>query len=233
MEAHVRIDEGVKRGPRHKQRYWSRTPKGQAVVRKLPTDPTERAQLLAHAAQRYAEGETLQAIASDLQCSDTAVRSFLLDEVGPEYLTIQTQGLLAKVSNADSDIDAAVVARDALMLAGAREKARFARMDLERRRPHLYGPKQEITQTITPVLHIHVDADPQQLGRDVTPHVSEHNHQLSTNAAHVTQRVTPRDAREQHIAYLASLSLDQLQALVRAARALPAPASTGGDASPA
>jgi hypothetical protein len=78
-----------------------------------------------------------------------------------------TDALITRVAEADSQLDEAV---DTCGIARAREHMKYSRMDLERRRPKLYGPKQEIQtdskitvvvqrQTPQPVVGETVDAE--------------------------------------------------------------------------
>ncbi len=156
---HVRIDEGIKRGPR-KPGPLPGLPQRGSSNPILPVDSNQRNAMLAQAVTRYANGERLQDIADDLNCSREAIRVWMLDECPDQYRSAQTQGLLAKVAMADEAIEDAVTARDLVALAGARERARFSRMDLERRRSSLYGPKQEINVTVQPILNIAVVQNP-------------------------------------------------------------------------
>jgi hypothetical protein len=91
---------------------------------------------------RIKNGEGLRSIGKSLGLSQEGVRKWLLREVGPEYHEMQTDGLLERVVHADKLLEAA---RDPVDIARAREMARFARMDLERRRPHLYGQRTHVT----------------------------------------------------------------------------------------
>jgi hypothetical protein len=70
---------------------------------------------------------------------------------GSDHTLLVTQSLTSRIANADDRLE---TADNALDLARAREMARNARLDLERRRSSLYGQKQEITHNVTPVLVI-------------------------------------------------------------------------------
>jgi hypothetical protein len=94
------------------------------------------------ALERIKAGEGLRSIGKSLGLSQEGVRKWLLREVGPEYAEMQTDGLIQRVVDADRKLEAA---SDAVDIARAREMARFARMDLERRRPHLYGQRTHVT----------------------------------------------------------------------------------------
>lgn len=91
---------------------------------------------------RIRKGEGLRSIGKSLGLSQEGVRKWLLREVGPEYQEVQTDGLLQRVVDADRMLEDA---DDAVDIARAREIARFARMDLERRRPNLYGQRSHVT----------------------------------------------------------------------------------------
>ena len=87
--------------------------------------------------QLYA-GKSLRDIATQLGVSRQAIHAWMLREAGEKYQEAITAALVARVAEADEKLDTAA---DAVDIARAREQARFARMDLERRRPHLYGQR--------------------------------------------------------------------------------------------
>lgn len=86
-------------------------------------------------------GVGLRAIGAALGLTDMGVRKWLLREVPAEFQELQTEGLIERVVEADRML---AEATDPVCIARAREIARFARMDLERRRPRLYGAKVEL-----------------------------------------------------------------------------------------
>lgn len=90
--------------------------------------------------QRYRKGESMLTIAAEsLVCARTLYR-WMLTTLGPEaYYEIQTECLLNRVADADVML---MQAQDSCQVARAREIARFARFDLERRRPEQWGQKQ-------------------------------------------------------------------------------------------
>jgi hypothetical protein len=92
--------------------------------------------------QRIRKGEGLRSIGESLGMSHEGVRKWLFREVGVEYHEIQTEGLIERVVYADKRLEEA---DDPVDIARAREMAKFARMDLERRRPGLYGQKTHVT----------------------------------------------------------------------------------------
>ena len=92
---------------------------------------------------RYQSGESLQVLAAESSVSVRTIYRWLLSELGEEsYRELVTECLVNRIADADVDL---MNSKDSCQIARAREMARFARMDLERRRPQLYGPKQEIT----------------------------------------------------------------------------------------
>jgi hypothetical protein len=92
--------------------------------------------------QRYVAGESIQTIAEDHRVSRRTIYRWMLGAVGDKaYYDMVTQCLVARVSDADHELETAV---DPCHIARARETARYARMDLERRRPALYGQKQQV-----------------------------------------------------------------------------------------
>ncbi len=93
--------------------------------------------------QRYRNGESMLSIAKDSAVKSRQLYNWILNELGPDYDKIQTECLINRIADADQMLEES---RDALQVTRAREIARYARMDFERRRPHLYGPKQEIKQ---------------------------------------------------------------------------------------
>ena len=94
---------------------------------------------------RYRTGESMLSIAQDSPVKARQLYNWILKEVGEEqYRDIQTECLMNRVADADTDL---LKAEDTVQVARAREVARFARFDLERRRPALYGPKQEVNSS--------------------------------------------------------------------------------------
>ena len=114
--------------------------------------------------QRYLNGESIQSLADDSQHCFRTIYRWLLKEAGPDYESIQTDALISRIADADYELQNA---RDKVSVARAREQGRFARMDFERRRPKLYGPKQEIAvdEKITVIVQRH--PTPQDIVIDV------------------------------------------------------------------
>lgn len=114
-------------------------------------DPESEAQLpvaigseliLPEIVRRYASGESVQTLAAEVGVHRATLYRWMLAGTGDrEYRDLVTHCLVQRVAEADAALAAA---REPCDIARAREQARFARMDLERRRPQLYGPRQEI-----------------------------------------------------------------------------------------
>ena len=118
---------------------------------------SKRDELLPVVVEAYAAGRTsLRKLAVEHGVDPATIYRWLLTAVGDErYRELVTDCLVARIAEADGDLDGAM---SVLEVQKAREKARFARMDFERRRPALYGQKQEVTHQVAPVLHIHTTA---------------------------------------------------------------------------
>jgi lambda repressor-like predicted transcriptional regulator len=101
--------------------------------------------------ERIQRGDSLRTIAADLGVSNVGLRAWLLREDKERYSEVITAALTTRVAEADEGLDAA---DDVISIARAREQARFARMDLERRRPQLYGMRQQVTHDVGPDLAV-------------------------------------------------------------------------------
>lgn len=112
--------------------------------------------------QRYLNGESIQELAQGNRIHTRTLYRWMLTDAGPEYDTIITNCLTNRIADADELLDNA---QDSCQIARAREIAKFARMDFERRRPKLYGPKQEIQQDskITVIVQRQVEKTPLQV----------------------------------------------------------------------
>src|SRR3990167_1006965 len=154
--AHVRIDEGVKRGPR-KPRNKQSAESG----RFLPVLPAEQhLAIVATASERIANGERLADIAQDAGITVQAVSLWLLDEQPEQYRLAQRRGLIRRIVDADHALDSAA---DPLDLARARERARFARWDAERRLPALFGQKQQVDVSVKVSVEHRLESSASQL----------------------------------------------------------------------
>ena len=101
-------------------------------------------------------GVKLAQIAKEIGMSKRALYFWMLGGLGDEkYREVVTQCLIARIADAD---DALEGAGDQVEVAKCREIARFARMDFERRRPMLYGPKAVVAQVSVPGMDLELAA---------------------------------------------------------------------------
>lgn len=102
--------------------------------------PELRQSLLHDLLVRYLQGEMPGAMAREIGATRATLYYALLgDDSVPAELV--TQALTARVAKADEMLEQA---KGPAEISRAREMARFARMDLERRRPSLYGQQKRI-----------------------------------------------------------------------------------------
>jgi transposase-like protein len=167
---HTRIDEGIKRGPRKPRN--KRTSLGQFA----PILPRTQDSIKL-AITEYKQGASLAQLAQKHGVTKQAIYGWLLADLGgPEHDRLVTEALTARIAKADESLD---TADSPLDLARAREQCRWSRMDLERRRPSLYGQKQEVTHNLPngpliniqlsgqSVVHLQQDAAQQSASTDV------------------------------------------------------------------
>lgn len=112
--------------------------------------------------QRYLNGESMLELSKEAKTHSRTLYRWMLTYCGPEYDEIITHCLANRIADADELLQSA---EDRCQVARAREIAKFARMDFERRRPKLYGPKQEIQQdsTITVIVQRQMTPTPLQV----------------------------------------------------------------------
>ena len=94
--------------------------------------------------QRYLNGESMQTIASELGVHRATLYRHMLADTRADHHDIVTHMLVQRISDANQRLENADNACD---IARACEMARFARMDYERRRPALYGQRQQLDVT--------------------------------------------------------------------------------------
>ena len=97
------------------------------------------------AVERYLAGESMEAIARDEPCSLRTLYRYMLKELGPEYYSVQQDILIGRIADADASL---ADADSNWRVAQAQAMGKFARFDLERRHPQLYGPRQAIDQQV-------------------------------------------------------------------------------------
>lgn len=104
---------------------------------------------------RYLAGETMRELALDCRVARRTMYRWFLGGLGDEkYHEVVTQCLVNRIADADEELEDARLSRDPVRVTVARESCRFYRTDLERRRPALYGQKQEVSHTVSPTINI-------------------------------------------------------------------------------
>lgn len=142
-EAHIRIDEGIKRGPRkpHKER---KSIKGRDLMgRVAPTIPIDLDP--ATVILRYLGEERTVDIAASYGVTRPALNMWLLERAEDNWKRAQVGRAIARKEQSEDELDDAT---DPLSLARAREKLRGAQWDLERVCSRIYGIKQELAVTV-------------------------------------------------------------------------------------
>lgn len=152
-------------------------------------------------ATRYAAGESMQALAAEHRVHRSSLYRWLLAAQGDkDYADLVTHCLVQRVAEGDEMLEKAVESSD---IARAREIAKFARMDLERRRPQLYGAKQE---TLAINIAVQIVAFSQ--------HPEEPMVQCLEGTGVMSNLPAPQHvAHQQHLSALAALSPDDLRAM--------------------
>ena len=104
----------------------------------LITEQSEEKPPISDIVQRYLHGESVQDLAKESGLNVRTLYRWMMTECGDQYQSLVTQVLADRIADADQML---LNASDSCQVARAREIARFARMDFERRRPKLYGPQ--------------------------------------------------------------------------------------------
>lgn len=146
-EAHIRIDEGVKRGPRYKHKLPRRSPKADLGTWVIPADLNPDTVI-----ERYLTESTTSQIAAQYGLSRKALVRWLREQRPKQWNQVQVIRALCRIEDAENGIDCAC---DALSLARARESLKAGQWTAERLDSANYG--QQITQTIEVNHHITVD----------------------------------------------------------------------------
>ena len=137
-ESHIRIDEGIKRGPRNKRRSVPRRrDEATGLVQGIPPDldPLE-------VLERYLTEQTTSQIAQSYNLSRKTLVGWLREQAPDRWKQVQIARALCRKDDGDDGIEGAC---DALSLARAREMLKSGQWDLERLDSSNYGPKQEVT----------------------------------------------------------------------------------------
>ncbi len=92
--------------------------------------------------QRYVNGESVRTLAEECAVSRQTIYNWIFSGVGDEHYEHTVSAvMIRRIADADQELETAACMFD---LARAREKMKFTRMDFERRRPKLYGIKQDL-----------------------------------------------------------------------------------------
>lgn len=95
--------------------------------------------------ERYLSGEPVPSLAAECGVDRRKLYDWMFTELGGEkYQELVTRCLVARIADADTRLERST---DLLEFQKARESAKFYRMDFERRRPALYGVKQEVSHS--------------------------------------------------------------------------------------
>lgn len=140
-EAHVRIDEGIKRGP-----------KKQRIALKRPTKPVELSPIIPatldpkEVLQRYLDEPRTSQIAESYGVTRRNLVRWLKEVAPEEWKKVQ---IIRAVTFHEDGNEGLETAEDALALARAREMVKSGQWTLERLDSANYGPKQEIAHSGT------------------------------------------------------------------------------------
>lgn len=149
--------------------------------------PTVSPPALPDIIQRYLNGESMQQLAMESRVNRQTLYRWMLGYTGTEYDALITDALITRVAEADSQLDEAA---DTCGIARAREHMKYSRMDLERRRPKLYGPKQEFSSD-SKITVIVQRQTPQPVVIAPTETVVEHDH--SHGSTEIVQEMPMND----------------------------------------
>ena len=151
-ESHIRIDEGVKRGPRIRQKA-PRNASNTLVDPSLAYDPQKLVGVdINQVIIRYLNGETSTEIAKSLGCTRQGLGYYLRANAEEDWKNAQVIQAIERKEQAEDELGKA---NDSLSLARARERLRSAQWELERVCNRIFGQKQEVAMTIN--IRVQVD----------------------------------------------------------------------------
>ncbi len=90
---------------------------------------------------RYVNGEPVATLAAESRVSRRLIYKWIHTVGDQQAYDLVTEALICRLADADESLSQAT---DSVQVARAREEAKFARFDLERRRAKTWGPKQEL-----------------------------------------------------------------------------------------
>ena len=145
-ESHIRIDEGITRGPRNQPDSQPDTQTDSAVEdanKPIPYDQGKLANVNVQGVlERYLGGETTTQIAASLGVTRQGLGWWMRKHAEDDWKDPQVILAFERKERAE---DALSAANDALSLARAREQLRGAQWELERVLSRIYAQKQEVT----------------------------------------------------------------------------------------
>jgi hypothetical protein len=168
-EAHVRIDEGIKRGPRRPKTASQKALadlERTAVARKtntvIPQDLMPSTVL-----DRYLSDENTAVIADSYGVSRSRLHQWLLEHAEEHWAKAQIARAITAWEESKDRLESAT---DALELARAREQLRSAQWALERLFSRLFGQKQEVVHSGTVTFsHALQEISQRRLGPSAAP----------------------------------------------------------------
>jgi hypothetical protein len=144
MEANVRIDKGIKRGPKVQARpgpgKLARNPETGHIVKLIPDDLDPNTVL-----QRYLTEETTSQIAASYGVSRKTLTAWLREKQPDQWKRVQ---IIRALDMKDKGNDGLEVADDALSLARSREIVKSAQWELQALDKD-YQPKQQVSVDLT------------------------------------------------------------------------------------
>ena len=155
-ESHIRIDEGIKRGPR-KPPQAPRQAQAPQPYRPAPLEHLTVQAVL----DRLLADEPSTSIAKSLGVHRSALNQWLLRNCQEDWKSAQVARAISTLELAKEELR---LAPDALSLARAREQVKAAQWELERLHSRLYGLKGDAGPVAAPVLNITLSVEqPQQI----------------------------------------------------------------------
>ena len=138
---HTRIDEGIKRGPRHK--HTTPKPKVDNGSWSIPEGLDPKLVL-----ERYLTESTTSQVAAEYGVTRKALTRWLRETVPDDWKKVQVVRALCRKEDGDEGIE---FASDALSLARAREQLRSGQWDLERLDSETFGQRTHIDVETQPL----------------------------------------------------------------------------------
>lgn len=160
-----------------------------AIRRRAAEAVRDETLTLEAAAQEWVNGESPMVLAKRMGISSARefrrkVKLWMLAGKGDKaYADLVTEVLVNRIADADEVLEECLAKKDGVRASVARDMAKFARTDFERRRPALYGMKQEVQHTVVPQFTVMLLEKPSGAGgQGDVGRVLEHTPSLSLPA---------------------------------------------------